>query len=705
MALARAAAAVLLLSTAWSISSPAQEVTTVANFNSVWSTIGGGPIGPMVLGGNGSFYGLTSMGADSSGALYGAAFKVAPNGGLTLLHQFCTQGPCTDGYQPEGPLVAATNGNFYGVTFGGGANNAGVVFQLTSAGAESVIYTFCPQTDSNNYCIDGDGAVGGLVQGKDGSLYGTTSAGGTYNGGTLFKVSTGGGLTTLVNFCGACATGGGPSATLTVGSDGSLYGSTTIGGAYGNASYGGTIFKYSPGANSVTTIHSFCQGGSLCPDGLTPGTMFQATNGLLYGTTYSGGAHNDGSIFSISTTGTFNSIYSFCSTSACKDGAHPQGGLIQTSDGAIYGTAGFGGLGGGHSGGVVFKLSGGTTYGVVYNFCATSDYNGSYCVDGAGPDGLVLSSNGQIFGSTLRGGGTNGSDNEGAGMVFTLGLVSHGAALSAQADYFGEGKSGFNVFRPSTGYWYSRDESGKTLSEQWGISTDTPVLGDYDGDGKSDVAVFRSSNGTWYISDSGTGTTVSKQFGASTDTPVCGDFDGDGKSDIAVFRPANGYWYITQSSDSEVVSRQWGEDGDTPVTGDFDGDGKTDIAVFRPSNGYWYISQSSNGTVVSKQWGESGDIPATGDFDGDGKTDIAVYRPSTGYWYIVQSSNGQVVARQWGESGDIPVARDYDGDGKTDIAVYRPSTGNWYVISSSSGVVITQQWGVSTDISVNGLAR
>ncbi len=278
-------------------------------------------------------------------------------------------------------------------------------------------------------------------------------------------------------------------------------------------------------------------------------------------------------------------------------------------------------------------------------------------------------------------------------------------SVSAFADYLGEGRAGYTVWRPSTGYWYSIDGAGDSATWQWGTTTDLPVVGDFDGDGKTDIAVWRPSTGNWYITPSSTGQVVVKQWGESTDIPVTGDFDGDGKTDVAVWRPSTGTWYITESSTGQVVVKQWGESTDIPVTGDFDGDGKTDIAVWRPSTGTWYITESSTDQVVVKQWGESTDTPVTGDFDGDGRTDIAVWRPSTGTWYIIHSSNGNGVSTQWGASGDVPVARDYDGDGKTDIAVWRPSTGTWYVIESGTQQTVAQQWGAAGDIPVNSLTH
>ncbi len=274
-------------------------------------------------------------------------------------------------------------------------------------------------------------------------------------------------------------------------------------------------------------------------------------------------------------------------------------------------------------------------------------------------------------------------------------------ALGEQADYFGEGKADYTVWRPSDGTFYSLDSSGKELAKAWGASTDTPVIGDFDGDGKTDFAVWRSSSATWYILQSSNGKEIAKQLGGSGDVPVPGDYDGDGKTDFAVRRPSNGTWYIIQSSNGVEITKPFGASTDVPVPGDYDGDGKTDIAVWRPSTGTWYIVLSSNGEEITKQFGASTDVPVPADYDGDGKTDIAVWRPSTGIFYIIQSSTGKEVVKPLGQKGDVPVARDYDGDGKADFAVWQPSNGTWYVIQSSTGKTITKAFGASTDIPMN----
>jgi hypothetical protein len=278
------------------------------------------------------------------------------------------------------------------------------------------------------------------------------------------------------------------------------------------------------------------------------------------------------------------------------------------------------------------------------------------------------------------------------------------ASLAQQVDYFAEGKADFTVWRPSTGIWYIVDNSGSNgLSLNWGVSTDTPVIGDYDGDGKTDIAVWRSSNGAWYIIPSSTGKSYGVQFGTQGDVPVPGDYDGDGKTDIAVWRPSNGTWYVLPSTTGKSYGVQFGAQGDVPVPGDYDGDGKTDIAVWRPSNGTWYILQSSNNKMVSYQWGLPTDKPVPADYDGDGKTDVAVWRPGTqAIWYIIPSTTKVPYHQLWGTTGDIPVARDYDGDLKADVAVWRPSTGVWWVIQSHNQQTLPpKQWGASGDVPLN----
>src|ERR1022692_4306359 len=116
---------------------------------------------------------------------------------LTTIPRFCSQSGCPDGAGPFAGLVQATNGGLYGTTVSGGTNGQGTVFKITQGGTLTTLYSFCPQTN----CTDGTGPQAGLVQAANGDLYGTTIGGGANDDGTIFKITPGGTLTTLYNFC------------------------------------------------------------------------------------------------------------------------------------------------------------------------------------------------------------------------------------------------------------------------------------------------------------------------------------------------------------------------------------------------------------------------------------------------------------------------------------------------------------------------
>lgn len=282
--------------------------------------------------------------------------------------------------------------------------------------------------------------------------------------------------------------------------------------------------------------------------------------------------------------------------------------------------------------------------------------------------------------------------------------------LTSKADFDGDGKADFAVWRGAESNWLIIKSSNGTLSTTpWGSSNspynDVPVLGDYDGDGKTDLAVWRPSEGNWYIKRSSDGNSQTIAWGTGNspynDVPVPGDYDGDGKTDLAVFRPLDGTWYIKRSLDGTSILTPWGLATDVPVPGDYDGDGKTDVAVWRGSEATWYALRSSNGSYFTKQWGFSTDVPVPGDYDGDGKTDAAVWRGADSNWYIWRSSNDTSQTTTWGTPNapwyDVPVSGDYDGDGKTDVAVWRTGEGRWYVLRSSNGTYLVQQHGQNGD--------
>jgi uncharacterized repeat protein (TIGR03803 family) len=377
------------------IALPAQTFTPLASFD---AADGAEPVSGLIQATNGDFYGTTPEGGDGN---HGAIFKITPTGTLTALYEFCSLGyPCTDGAFPYAGLIQAANGDFYGTTEEGGANNyAGTVFKITPSGKLTTIYSFCSQAG----CTDGQYPKAGLVQAADGDFYGTTYEGGTGGSGTVFKITPSGVLTTLYTFCPTeenCTDGQGPNGLIQA-TNGEFYGTTESGGA--SCCVGGTVFRITP-SGTLTTVYTFCSVSSglySCADGETPTAgLVQATNGepVFYGTTSGGGASTGcegcGTVFEISGDNKLTTLYSFCSQANCTDGSEPMAGVIQATDGALYGTT----YGGGANGfGTIFKVTPGVAMTTLYNF--------NQYPDGANPAGaLVQATNGTFYGTTERGG-------------------------------------------------------------------------------------------------------------------------------------------------------------------------------------------------------------------------------------------------------------------------------------------------------------
>jgi uncharacterized repeat protein (TIGR03803 family) len=336
--------------------------------------------------------------------IYGAAAisSFATTTYTTLVSFNLTNG----GFPGNMTLVQGTDGNLYGTTSEGGANNAcsngcGTVFEITPAGKLTTLYSFCSQTG----CTDGSLPNAGLVQDSNGNLYGTTTGGGTFSSacpffsgcGTVFKITAIGVLTTLYSFCAQtnCTDGTSPDAGLVQASNGNLYGITSSGGANCELNLGcGTVFKISP-AGKLTALYSFCSQTG-CTDGWSPEAgLVQAANGNFYGTTTYGGAGDYGTIFEITPAGTLTTLHSF----AISDGQNPIAGLVQASNGNLYGTTLNGGA---NAFGTVFEITPGGTLTTLHNFAG-------YPTDGANPFGgrLVQATNGIFYGTTSNGGASN----------------------------------------------------------------------------------------------------------------------------------------------------------------------------------------------------------------------------------------------------------------------------------------------------------
>ena len=299
---------VFIFCAATEIASSAQTLGTLANFN---GPNGADPEAPLVQATDGNFYGTTLYGGTGIGPCTGQesgcgiVFKITPAGTLTTLYDFCSQTDCADGGLPNAGLVQGADGNLYGTTTAGGSFNGGTAFKITPTGMMTTLYAFCSQSN----CTDGVDSTGGLVQGTDGNFYGTTYGGGA-NGlgdGTVFKMTPAGTLTTLYSFCSQsnCTDGQGPIGGLVQGTDGNFYGTTSEGGSF----EAGTAFKITP-SGAFTTLHSFNPeaGGWFPYDGLV-----QATDGNFYGTTFFGGVYQAGTVFKITPGGVLTTLHS-CGT-------------------------------------------------------------------------------------------------------------------------------------------------------------------------------------------------------------------------------------------------------------------------------------------------------------------------------------------------------------------------------------------------------
>jgi uncharacterized repeat protein (TIGR03803 family) len=211
---------------------------------------GAAPYAGVISDSQGNLYGTTAGGGGSgcNGYGCGTVFKLTPDGAETVLHSF-TGG--SDGSNPQAGLLLDSGGNLYGTTQYGDAQNAGVVFKVAPNGAESVIYAFCSRRD----CADGKQPLSTLIADSAGNLYGTTSYGGYPGGGTVFRIAPDGAEAVLYNFCQVqpeCNDGDEPMAGVTRDNAGNLYGTTSWGGMYGS----GEVFKLARDGTE-TVFHSF----------------------------------------------------------------------------------------------------------------------------------------------------------------------------------------------------------------------------------------------------------------------------------------------------------------------------------------------------------------------------------------------------------------------------------------------------------------
>jgi uncharacterized repeat protein (TIGR03803 family) len=703
---------------------PLGAVTVVHAFTG--GADGDGPVAALALAADGSLFGTTPAGGTLG---RGVVFRITTAGAFAVVHSFTGW---LDGANPRTSLIQAGDGNLYGTTQAEGAFAQGTIFRMRLDGAVTTLHAFKAGPDGAH-----PGAA--LLQAADGSFYGTTQYGGTYDHGTIFRLTPGGAFNVVYTFAGGFD-GGHPRASLIEGSDGNLYGTTYDNGAYNF----GIAFQMSKSGH-FTILHAF--NGD---DGAYPSAaLLQGRDGNFYGTTAAGTSLGHGAVFGMSPEGTVTVLHAFAGDA---DGAEPVAPLVQTPDGTLYGTTSSDGRehyyyedcpSSWWVHGTIFKISRGVT-------TTLRVFDGS--VPGALPGFLMQAADGNLYGTMADGfafcsysppaifritpaGDTTtlhtfGSDERldpgliqatdgnfyGTNTYYDSGTRTYrdrvfqmtpNGAINVVSDGPGLGRGG-KLIQAKDGNLYGASSFGGTYGPSWD-SLGVVFRINLSAVPSPPVALRVAAAGgarvrlAWATVPNATSYTVKRALVSGQETVLAAGIATTNFTDSSTTVGPRYYYVVSAinrfgesvaSYEVSIITRA--------IEGDFDGDGKTDVTLFRPSTGIWYTRYSSTGTGAFSQWGLSEDVPVPGDYDGDGKADVAVFRPSTGIWYILQSSTGRGAFYQWGVSGDVPAPGDYDGDGTTDVAVFRPSTGIWYVLQSSTGTGAFYQWGLSGDVPVAG---
>jgi uncharacterized repeat protein (TIGR03803 family) len=372
------------------------------------------PTGSLVLASDGNRYG-TTQGSGSGASANGTFFKISSTGVLTTIYVF-TGG--ADGSQPNG-LIEGPDGNFYGTTTKGaeitsngcGSSGCGTIFKITPTGTLTTLYTF-------TNLADGAQPQAGLTLGSDGNFYGVTNAGtgfGSGAPGTFFKITPGGSFTNLYSLNGTTDGAGVPSRILE-GTDGFFYGSSDQAGGDGF----GTAFKLTA-AGGFTLLHTFTGSAT---DGNSPsGGLTEGSDGNLYGATTIGGAYNNGAFYELTPGGDFSLLYSIPTGSA---GNHPYSPLSNGSDGNFYGAMAYGGnlqdcvIQSADMGcGTVYRFSPAGALTTLYSFTG-----GNGATSSASP---IIGGDGNLYGTTVAGGNSMDCSglsfsSQGCGTVYRLAL-------------------------------------------------------------------------------------------------------------------------------------------------------------------------------------------------------------------------------------------------------------------------------------------
>ena len=311
---------------------------------------GRAPTSGLLLASDDTFYGTTSAGGTDG---KGTVFQMLANGTLNTVYTFRTATESSIGSAPNERLIEGADGFLYGTASAGGLNGNGTIFKVARTPGSTPI-TLVEFTGTTTGEKRGAKPLG-LTPGKDGLLYGVTEAGGAFgNSGTLFKMTAAGVITTLGDFGSPSTPSTAPKtprSPLVQGRDGTLYGTATAGGKNG---FGG-IYKTTPGSSSATLLVSFTGTSGAAKGSVCDTPLVQGTDGLFYGVTRKGGTSDRGTLFRVSSAGAFTTLIEFTGNGAINQGSDPRGALVQDNEGNFYGTTSASGANGA---GTIFKLSG-----------------------------------------------------------------------------------------------------------------------------------------------------------------------------------------------------------------------------------------------------------------------------------------------------------------------------------------------------------
>ncbi|MGC9949501.1 MAG: choice-of-anchor tandem repeat GloVer-containing protein [Bryobacteraceae bacterium] len=382
------------------------------------------PYAGVILDPAGNLYGTTYSGGTVDA---GVVFKVSTAGVQTVLYNF-TGG--LDGGNPYGGVILDSAGNRYGTTYNGGTSGAGVVFKLDTAGRETVMYNFTGGADGGN-------PYAGVTLDPAGNLYGTTLNGGTANKGVVYKLDAGGQETVLHSFTGG-ADGSQPYAGVIRDSAGNLYGTTIYGGLTDNA---GVVYRLDTAGHEIV-MHSFTGGA----DGAQPyAGVIRDAAGNLYGTTYVGGGANQGVVYKLDPNRQETILFNFNTGGASPTTTQPRAGVIRDAAGNLYGTASLGG--GPSSAGAVYKLDAAGNQTVLFAF--TNGPSGGYPYAG-----VVQDPAGNLYGTTVHGGAAN------AGVVYKLDTAGNQTVLYSFSGPATGSSPYAGLIRDSAGNLYGTTEYG-----------------------------------------------------------------------------------------------------------------------------------------------------------------------------------------------------------------------------------------------------